>query len=215
MKSLYLTCLLLMLTYVAYGQVDLGIGLVSIGFDDKTVLSFYNSPSDKKPVKTIEFFDDKSISSWNIRNIEKQQEWLKPETLWLDYSSFVLRCKNQQNGWYEVIVNHQNGQSLWLKKSTVATFVTWENYLRGMFSVARNPEQMQKIRKLPNERSVVLEYTDVDCFQVKKMHGDWIEVFTPDHCKDDETVGSNTVIKSGWIKWRKGNQLLIEYFITS
>lgn len=46
------------------------------------------------------------------------------------------------------------------------------------------------------------------------MRGDWIEIFTADYCEDGYTE-SKTKIKSGWIKWKQGNTLLIEYFITS
>jgi hypothetical protein len=45
------------------------------------------------------------------------------------------------------------------------------------------------------------------------MNGDWIEIFTADYC-DESYTDSKTKIESGWIKWRQGNKLLIEYYIT-
>ena len=49
---------------------------------------------------------------------------------------------------------------------------------------------------------------------VKSINGDWIEISTPDYC-DENYTDSTAPIKSGWIKWRQGNKLLIDYFITS
>jgi hypothetical protein len=211
---LLITNILFLLTTNLWGQVELGVGLVSINFSDTTVLHFYSSPIDKQPTKTIEFFNDKTINSWNIRNLDKQKQWLKPECLWLDYSSFIFRCKSQTDDWYELIVNNENGQTLWLKKSALTKFSGWEEFLKGMFGVSRLPDKKQVIRTSPDDKSEEINYTGKDCFQVKSMKGEWIEIFTADYC-DDSYTDSKTKIKSGWIKWKQGNSLLIEYFITS
>jgi len=208
---LLLTNILFLLTINLYGQSDLGIGLVSIKFDDKTVLNFYESQIDTTPTKTIEFFDDKSIKSWNIRNLDEQEKWLKPEVLWLDYSSFVFICRTQANNWFEVIVNNETGKSFWLKKSDTTKFSSWETYLVGTFNVSRLANHSQKIRKQPNNNSEEIKYFGQDCFQVKSMNGDWIEIFTADYCEESNT---ETRIKSGWIKWRQGNDLLIVYSLS-
>jgi hypothetical protein len=213
MKTL-LTYILLFLTTNLLAQTDLGFGLVSINFDDKTTLHFYSTPNDKEPKRIIQFFNDQTINSWNIRDVDKQKEWLKPEILWLDYSQFVFRCIIVQENWLKVIVNNENGQTLWLKKDDLKTFRNWEDYLKEMFGVARLPDQRQKVRTLPNDNSEEINYEGQDCFQVKSMKGDWIEIFSADYC-DESYTDSKTKIKSGWIKWRQGNRLLIEYFTTS
>jgi len=133
--------------------------------------------------------------------------------LWLDYSSFVFICKTLTNDWFEVIVNNENGESLWLKKSELAKFSSWETYLLEMFGVARLSDESQKIRQQPNDSSEEIKYSGQDCFQVKSMNGDWIEIFTADYC-DESYTDSKTKIESGWIKWRQGNKLIIEYYIT-
>ena len=213
MKTL-LTYILLFLTTNLLGQTDLGVGLVSINFDDKTTLHFYATPNDKEPKKTIQFFNDQTINSWNIRDLDKQKEWLNPEILWLDYSQFVFRCLKVQDSWLKVMVNNETEETFWLKKSSLTTFSDWENYLKEMFGVARLPDQQQKIRRLPTDNSEEIIYYGQDCFQVKSMKGDWIEIFTADYC-DESYTDSKIKIKSGWIKWRQGNKLLIDYFATS
>jgi hypothetical protein len=199
---------------VGLSDKDLGLGLVSINFDDKTILHFFSSANDKVPKRSIQFFNDPKIDSWNIRNLDKQKEWLKPEVLWLDYSSFVFRCLEIKDDWLKVMVNNENGETLWLKKSELTIIQDWENYLKEMFGVERLPDQQQKIRSLPNDTSKETIYQGKDCFQVTSMKGDWIEIFTADYC-DESYTDSKTRIKSGWIKWRQGNKLLIDYFTTS
>ena len=211
MKTL-LTNILLILTTNLLAQNDLGLGLVSINFDDKTSLLLYGTPNDKESKRTIQFFNDQTINSWNIRDFDKHKEWLNPEILLLDYSQFVFRCLAVQDNWLKVMVNNETGETLWLKKSDLTTFSDWESYLKEMFGVARLPDQQQKIRSLPTDNSDEIIYSGQDCFQVKSMKEDWIEIFTADYC--DET-DSKAKVKSGWIKWRQGNKLLIDYFITS
>ena len=207
--------LIFLLTYtLTVGQVDLGTGVVSIHFDDKTVVNFFDSPIDLIPKKTLQFFEDKSIKSWNIRDIEEHKTWLKPEVLWLDYSSFVFRCVNIKDDWFEVIVNNEDGSKYWINRNNITEYKTWETYLKEMFSIARLSNKTQNIRRLPNDNSEIDEYKGRDCFQVKSTRGDWIEIFTPDYSKDG-SYGNETNISSGWIKWKSGNDLLIEYHITS
>ena len=213
MKTLLTNILLLLVTNLL-AQTDLGLGLVSINFDDKTTLHFYSTPNDKEPKRTIQFFNDQKINSWNIRDLDNQREWLNPEVLWLDYSQFVFRCLTVNANWLKVMVNNTTAETLWLKKSDLTTFNDWEGFLKEMFGVARLLDQQQKIRVSPSDNSDEIIYQGQDCFQVKSMKGDWIEIFTADYCDESYTDGK-TKIKSGWIKWRQGNKLLIEYFTTS
>ncbi len=52
-----------------------------------------------------------------------------------------------------------------------------------------------------------------DCFKMKRMSGDWIEIFSPAYCLVAYKK-SKIEIRSAWIKWKSGNKLLIDYFIT-
>ena len=206
--KVWTTTILLILLTQRYGQVTLGIGIVKIEFDERTVVDFYKKPTDKVYFKRIEFFDDKAINSWNIKNLEKEKTWLKPEVLWLDYSEFNFRCKSINGDWLELIVNNDDGQTYWIKKKMTTKFLTWEQYLKDMFAVSRLDNKNQKIRNSPADNAQEVNYNGTDCFQVKTLKGDWIEIFTGDHCDE---YGSKTQIKSGWIKWRDGDKLLIEY----
>lgn len=213
MRLLIINILLLFSTEV-WSQTDLGIGLVSIDFDDKTVLDFYSDTLAKEPEKEIEFFDDRTVNSWNIKDLEKQKEWLQPEVLWLDYFAFTFRCLNQTDKWFEIIVNNETKTTYWLKRTDSTKFNNWEEYLKDMFGVERDPSFPQQIRTEPTDNSSEIHYRGTDCFVVKSMKGDWIEITTPDYCDENFTY-SKTPIKSGWIKWRQGDKLTINYFTTS
>jgi hypothetical protein len=201
--------ILLVLSTQVWSQADLGNGLVSIDFDDKTVLEFFSDTIEGKPEKVVEFFDDSVINSWNIKNLEKQKEWMQPEVLWLDYFAFTFRCINQTDKWLEIIVNNETKTTYWLKRTESTKFKNWEEYLKDMFGVERLSDFPQQIKREPTDNSPEIQYQGTDCFVVKSMKGDWIEITTPDYCD------SKTPIKSGWIKWRKGNELIINYFTTS
>jgi hypothetical protein len=206
------TIFLLILLTNSYGQLPLGTGIVKIEFNDKTVVDFYKKPTDKTPYKRIEFFEDKTINSWNIKNLETERVWLNPEVLWLDYFQFNFRCKATAPGWLELIVNNENGMTLWVKRTKATLYLTWEEYLKDMFGVDRRADYKQKIRKQPSDTADEIKYEGRDCFKVKSLKGNWIEIISTDHCNDGN---SKTKIITGWIKWREGDNLLINYYTTS
>lgn len=207
--KLLITSLLYFFAPCLFAQANLGIGLVRINYNDTTVLHLYTSKTDKQPAKTIEFSPNTITDSQNIRNNEIKR-WLKPEGFALEYSFFVFRCKNRTDNWYEVIIDNESGQTLWLKKSTVTKFSSWETFLTGVLGVNVLQDPKQAIRTSPLDTAKEINYKVTDCFRAKSMKGDWIEIYTDDHCDNPE---SGTIIKSGWIKWRRGEQLLIGYSI--
>jgi hypothetical protein len=90
--------------------------------------------------------------------------------------------------------------------------LTWEEYLKGMFSVDRLMEYKQKIRKGPSDTAEEIKYEGRDCFKVMSLSDDWIEIFSTDYCDEGKNKDK---IRSGWIKWRDGDKLLIDYHTTS
>ena len=132
--------------------------------------------------------------------------------MWLDYFEFQFQCKAKTDGWLEVIVNNETNEALGIRETKATKFLTWEDYFKSMFAVYRLDDEWQKIRTSPGDDNQEVNYQGNDCFQVKSLNGDWIEIFTSDYCKE---YGSKTKIISGWIKWKRGNKLLIGYQTTS
>lgn len=203
-----LKAILFLITINATAQAELGIGLASIKFNDKTVLKLYVDPYDREPKHIIEFYNDE-IEGTTIRDAETQEEWLKPEVFSIEYGQLIFRCKSESRFWAEIIVNNETGETLWLKKTKTTILSTWDIFLKEMFMVSRNSFQ-QEIRMQPNDTAQEITFDGEECFQVKAMKGDWIQIFTADHCDE---VGNR--LKSGWIKWKEGEKLLIEYFLST
>ncbi len=208
-KTSLFVVVLIIITSKILAQTPLGIGLVRIRFDKHLKLNFYSDTTNVEPVKTLQFYYDTNIDATSIKNLDRQLHWLKPESFWLDYHIMVFRVVSQTGRWFKVVVNNENGRSYWIKRTNKTEFQSWESYLKGMVSVARLPQFPQKIRSKPDDHAPVIEYQGQDCFVVKSVRGDWLEIATSGIC--DETTMQ---IKSGWIRWRKGNRLLIEYFPT-
>lgn len=200
--------LLLILSFseLVYGQDELGIGLISVEFTDTTTLFFYKNKEDVKPTHVVDFFADSKINSINIKDLDKK-EWLKPEVLWIDYNAFVFRCVSKTDKWIQVVTNNETGEKYWLRSNHILKFQTWSTFLKNVVGVSRLQHIKQKIRKFPSIKSKEIKFEGDDCFQVKTVQNEWIEIFTPDYC--DDTIE----IKSGWIKWKDKNKLLIEYFL--
>ncbi|WP_405207191.1 hypothetical protein [Aquimarina sp. LLG6339-5] len=200
-----LTLFLAFISLTLFGQSEVGIGIVSINFDDKTKVEFYESSDLDNVLKTVEFFNDESIKSWNIKNIQSHKDWLKPESMWLDYGQFRFRCKTKKLDSFEIYVSES--QTMWIKNQKFCEFNSWEDYLKNMFSIERIDQNTQKIYSRPFTKSEVLE-SKSDCFKLKQMRDEWIEIETASHCESKKKI-------SGWIKWREGNKILINYYTTS
>ena len=81
-----------------------------------------------------------------------------------------------------------------------------------MFSLSRSKRFPQKILASPAIGAREIKFAGRDCFELITMRGDWIKVRQADHC---ENSGWDTMFYSGWLRWRRGNQILIDYLITS
>lgn len=195
----------------ASGQVSIGIGIVWIEFDGPTTIDFYKTPDDNVYSKRLVIFDDPVVDGLNLKDYHKHKNWLQPEVMRLEYYHFSLRCKSQTENWLEVIVNNENGSTLWLKRSDQTKFQPWKEYLMSMFGIARLSPRTQGIYEAPDESAKKMGSQGKDCFRVRDMKGDWIEIFSSDECDSKK----RTEIKSAWIKWKDGEKILIDYNTTS
>lgn len=189
-----------------------GVGMVSLQFDEKTELRFYNDTLDSDPAHVLKFFYDTAVYGYSIRSLEKHRTWLDPELLWLEYGRFLLRCEEARGGWYKVVVEKKAGTTLWLRHGESSSLVDWPSFLHSTTGVIRLKEHPQKIRATPSGSGNPVAYTGPDCFQVRRVKGDWIEIFTHEFCVEEHPEIRNP-LKSGWIRWRRGPILLIEYFL--
>ena len=206
-----LTLILFCLFTPSFSQAPIGIGIVTITLDDKPVIDFYKSPTDDTFTKRITFTNDSITKGRTFKDREEVLRWLRPEVLWLDHYELIFRCKSSTDDWYEVVANNENGHTLWIRKDKTTSFSTWEDFLKRMYAVVRIHYRKQKIRAHPSDKASEIKYEGGDCFRVKSLTADWIEIYTPTNtCRPD----IQTQIKSGWIKWKEGNRMMVDYYTT-
>jgi hypothetical protein len=189
----------------AFGQGEIGIGIVSIEIGQTPTIRFYESHQFETEIKKVELFQDESIKSINIKNLESHRDWLNPESLWLDYGQFRFRCKAKNADCFEVYVS--DSKTLWIEKHDYTEFTNWETYLKNMFKVELMDTGKQKIYSRPSDKSEIIEWQN-NCFVVKQVQNEWIKIETAEHCESSKKI-------SGWTKWRTDNKILINYFTTS
>ena len=192
----------------AQSNLELGLGIVTVNIDALPKISFYSDTVSKIPVKSISVIKDKN-QELVIKNI-KQNAWLKSEGRALDYNIFIFRCTKKRGNWCEVYVNNTNRTKYWIKLNKNLSYLNWSKYLDTQTTwVGKRDEYSLEVKQSPNESSKRIKMMEKDdCFVVLEVKGDWMKVKTNDvlNCS-----GAKYPVKSGWIRWRKNNRLLIEY----
>ena len=192
----------------AEAATPLGIGIVKIlDLSEDVRLAFFKSP---KGPQTKEIRFTKSQHGQLI--VAEDPEWLRPETYNPNDGMIYLffRCIEKRPGWFKVIVNNESGEAHWIQESSRSEYRDWISFLKtiGTISRLREAKEGNPIRREPSSNSEIVNYQGDDCFQVDNSSGDWIEIYVPDDkCG---TIDPGT-LNSGWIKWREGDRLLVDY----
>ena len=206
MKKILVFLFAFMLWNFVTAKTEVGIGIVLIDFNESTVVDFYKTPgTDIKPEKSITFYDDHVHQVWKIKNYDAQKAWLKPEAYNPLNDLLSFRCIENKDGWMKIIVNNITGSTYWVKESKVNIFSDWLSYLQKEHCIIKRKTNTP-ILENPEENAKVIEYNGKDCFGIKSMKDEWIEITIPSDLKSD--LSSN---KTGWMRWKKGNDILINY----
>jgi hypothetical protein len=119
-----------------------------------------------------------------------------------DYFTLALRCVGEEKNRYEVVVNDESGLRKFVKKGDkVLRFQTWEYHVTEAFAV-QFENKTNPIRVTPDGNQQDLNLPEDVTFHPVKINGEWLQVRW-------ESEGS---AKSGWIKWKGNEQLLVELF---
>ena len=193
---------------ITAGEAELGHGIVEVDIYKTKEIKLFKNKGDELPEKTIRLVHRDSEIYIEEKDYAK---WLKPESVWLDYSIFIFRYTNIEGNWIEVVVNNETMNKKWIKKSETLNVKSWEKFLVEN-TTAIEPLIPTDIKAEPDADSkTIRKSTKEDCFEAVEVKGDWIRLRT------NETLECNehpTPIKSGWIKWREANKLMINFFLT-
>jgi hypothetical protein len=189
-----------------------GKGLVTIEIYKNSIIKFYKNALDTDTYKQIKIVQDQKIKELNVDN-PSVFEWFLPEQFAPEINNVTFVFTDTLNGRISVISNSSKSEELWIDKSSNTRILTWEEYLVGAFSVSRNDTVINKLHSNPSDGSSVIFYNQIDCFKVKQMKNNWIEIYTPDFC---ESLSNNKAkVSSAWIRWRRDGRIIITYFSKS
>ena len=185
----------------------MGMGFFVPNFYEQPVLYFYGNLNLKKsvdehsPYDSITFKRDK----YNNFEIETAPPWLVPHHLKMDYGLLYFKIQSVSRDFIEVIGNTKTGQTTYFSRSA-GKIVYWREFLLGVHSVEfiEGKEQPVKVKPLDHAGDI---NTKFELLRPTIIEGHWMQVDL--YNNDYKKVGS------GWIQWKKNNNLLIQYSLLS
>lgn len=123
-----------------------------------------------------------------------------------DYFLLGLKCVGEDKGRYEVIVNEETGLKKFVAKGDpTLKFETWEAHITGAFAVSFNREE-NPLRDGPKGKVKNADLPEDVTFHPVQINGEWLRV----SWDSSKQAGKND--KSGWVKWKENNKILVELF---
>lgn len=180
--------------------VSIGIGLVQ-----GTDLVLYNDSTFE------DLFIKYNIGSGKPINKRVCSKYYKPE-----YYIMHFVCLSETNKYYKVIINYD--EIKYLVKDSTSKLLSWEDYILSSFGI--RPNNNQELKKQPHLNSDKIEnYSSQDIFCPIEVKGEWVKVRFDcqndseliEPCNSSEKKCPNETI--GWLKWKKGNEILVEIFL--
>jgi len=195
MTTFRLLLLLILLPAPLYGQnMTNSIGVVTISDD------FDNSDH------ILEFLNDDG-SVWNAINLF--DEWKPIEGFIImafhpDYFLYKIKCKEKTSEYYRVVVNEETGLTKRILISSKLKLQTWEEYVLDVFTVSFNISETSILDKINGSPVTKLPVKNQFLFP-KEVKGEWMRIiWTDSNYPTDDSINY-----SGWIKWKKGNEIIV------
>jgi len=208
MKILIIIIVSLITITTTHPHTELGLGVIEVDINQTKEIRVFANKEEKEPEKAIRLV---KLNGDIIIEEKDYSKWLKPESVWLDYSQFLFRFTKIEGDWIQIIINNDSGGKKWIKKSTNLKNIYWDKFLIDNTTAIGTPISIE-IKIAPSTESKTLRRSSTkDCFEAVEIKGDWLKI------KTNETLECNEhpePIKSGWIKWKSDNKLIIDYFLT-
>jgi hypothetical protein len=134
-------------------------------------------------------------------DIVEAPPWLVPQHLKMDYEIFQLRVVTLTPDWLEVVGSMRTGQLVWIDRSA-ARFTAWPEFLLSVHSVEAIDAATNPVRARPLDSSPILS-TARAALPPLAIRGEWMQVATHEL--------ADRMPPEGWIRWRRGERLLISW----
>ena len=188
-------------------QLPLGFGMFKPNLFDHPTLFFYNCPHSSKALHDHVPIDSLTIQTteygtWDVRSAPP---WLWPEHLKLDYNLLYFRIVGLTQEAVQVIVNQQTGDTRCLDRRQ-GNMYYWPDFLLSVADVrpldpTTNPCRIKPLDHASETRDQATTYRPI------QVRGDWLQV--------EGTEAHDTVLSKGWLRWRRGEQLLVSWSLLS
>lgn len=185
--------------------------MLQAAFDDDDTLLLYDARYSKTPSDTIFFVANKSEDFIEIRDYRLQRSWVAPEIYKPDYDLLFFRCTQRHGERIEIVTHKSKNIKRWITLRDEFIVYDWPTFLRQTFSIERIKAASNPIHAKPNSASKVIPYRYKDCFQALSIEGEWIEITATPQCTDQYRIPESQQLQTGWIRWRRGDALLISY----
>ena len=166
----------------------------------------------------VELYNDSTLKNryvfWDVYNKKPEKPvcslFYKP-----DYGIVHLVYLRKLKNCFEVLVNNNQKKYVPFKKKVIVQL--WDGYLKSLNGISFYPDSSKHyIFSAPNKNSKALLVGDDETksYCVSDIQGDWIRIRLD--CDEDPTpcnqqTCNTTGAVEGWIRWRNGNQLLVQF----
>jgi len=187
---------------IARADLPAGLGIARVSPKPGGVLRFFappgigEQPGDRSPVATVRF-----VAGQPSVDIAEAPPWLVPEHLKMDYEIFLLRAVTLTPRWVEVIGNRTTGETWWVARDDVA-FSAWPEFLLGVSGVEAFDPEANPVRARPLDASPVLSSARA-ALAVRAVQDEWVRV--------DASALADRMPPEGWLRWRRGDRLLVTF----
>ncbi|PYT01397.1 MAG: hypothetical protein DMF63_00680 [Acidobacteria bacterium] len=134
----------------------------------------------------------------------KPKEGFKP--LFSNGRDIVLRLVSESSTWFEVEINETTRKTKFISKTDPAWYkTTWDFWLRLNYEILLYPDQ--RLRDAPKGKPIeVASGQVINSVNFLKMDGEWAFV-------EEREPSPGTERVRGWVRWRKGREILIREFL--
>jgi hypothetical protein len=185
----------------------IGIGFFRPNFFEFPTLYFYGIVNLEKgltehmPQDSVVFAKDK----YNNPTTSYAPPWLWPEHLKLDYGIVTFKVLGMGYDFVKVEGNKKTGQLTYLDKNR-GTFISWPEFLMSVNSVEFNERSAKKVFVKPLDYAGEVK-AGFDFMKPLLVEEEWMYVKLLNESMAEQA--------KGWIRWKKGNSMLITYSLLS
>jgi hypothetical protein len=192
----------------AQQQLPAGSGMIIFDINKLSSLSLYADTNGRSAPRTVSF----SLNKVGVPEIDSSsRQWFVPEQFHPSYDIFMMRVSALGSGWVQCFVN-ERGDRYWLRRNSTQVFMKWNEFLlRRAGTINKLPDVETPIYAAPQVSSKMIRMLNGDdCLKVVEVKGEWMRVRSEKQCD-----GSASRVRSGWIRWKKNDRIVIGYALLS